>query len=282
MKKLIIIIICIFLLTGCSKQTEEDNNIAKITSEIDYFSSQIIAILNDLNNISLNNYELISEEVKVENNSSASEEETTNSEKEESSEDNSNEDNTYKQITAMKEKSTLQLNSSEIEWNSIKNQIELINTSWSIIILDLSKANISDEDISKFGATLNNTILSIKKENKEETLINLTELYSFIPDFLITISAEKSKQVLEATKYNVLSAYTAVSINNWNIPFEKLKDAENCFNEYVKDNENNTSKKFKMNKVITLIKDLQNAIPANDKELFYMKYKNLMENLNNI
>lgn len=60
---LIFILTILLLLTGCSsKQTPEDTK-EKVIQELDYLDGKIISILNKLNNISLQNYEVTSKEI---------------------------------------------------------------------------------------------------------------------------------------------------------------------------------------------------------------------------
>ena len=70
MKKILIILTCLLFLVGCSNN--QDDNKEKISSEIEYFSTQIADLFNNLNNISLENYELISEKVSMSSSSSSS------------------------------------------------------------------------------------------------------------------------------------------------------------------------------------------------------------------
>ena len=66
MKKVLLIIISItFLLVGCGNKNENNSDQKKVSSEIEYFSSQIAILLNNLNNISLDNYELVSEKINL-------------------------------------------------------------------------------------------------------------------------------------------------------------------------------------------------------------------------
>ena len=59
-------------LSGCSnKEITEQENKEKVIQELDYLDSQIIGILNKLNNITLENYTVTSEEVSLEQSSSS-------------------------------------------------------------------------------------------------------------------------------------------------------------------------------------------------------------------
>ena len=48
----------------------------------------------------------------------------------------------------------------------------------------------------------------------------------------------------------------------------------------MNDTERTENKEFKVNKTYMLIKDLQNSVKNNDKQLYLVKYVNLMKSLN--
>lgn len=257
---------------------------------MEYFSSEIIDLLNKLNNISLDNYTIISEEIKKPqetSGTSSSEGKSTSSLSQQNqkeggdqtqSEDNS-QSNSEKQIviTNMERNSTLKNDTENIDWDFIKSEIELMNSSWSVLMLELYKANIPNDTINSFGDFLDKAILSIKNEDKISSLNNLTSLYSYIPQFLNTASPEKYRYNLENTKYNVLVAYSLVTQGDWNTSLAKLLEAETSFLTLFNDAEYIKNKEFKVNKTYMLIKDLQNSIIYTDKQLFFLKYKSIIE-----
>ena len=110
MKKYIITIVFLFVLIGLfiggyfiysNAKTNESNSVdtlkAKCTSELEYLSSNIIFMMNELNNISYENYKVINDEIKVEN-SSGGDSQTAESQSENGSGggSNSSEGNTRK------------------------------------------------------------------------------------------------------------------------------------------------------------------------------------------
>jgi len=133
-----------------------------------------------------------------------------------------------------------------------------------------------------FSNLLDATIIAIKNEDKETTLTNLTNLYSYIPKFLTAISADKNTQNIELTKYYVFTAYAAASQDDWNAVTTNISNAENNFLSIVNDKEYTKNKEYKIHKTYLLIKDLQNSIVNQDKQLFFLKYKNLIESLNTL
>ena len=182
----------------------------------------------------------------------------------------------------MQANSVLKTNTDDINWDLVKTEIEQINTSWSIVMLDLQNANVSNTDIMAFSNLLDKTIISIKNEDKNTSLTNLTALYSYIPKFLNSVSMDKSLQNIETTKYNIFIAYAAVSQDDWNTANTNIANAESTFLSVLNDTDYSKNREFKINKTYVLLKDIQNSIVNKDKELFFLKYKNLMESLNTL
>jgi len=71
LKKILIILSSIILLTGCSTNINESSGKEKLTAEMKYISMQIADLLHNLNNLSLENYEIVSEIVNMSEESSS-------------------------------------------------------------------------------------------------------------------------------------------------------------------------------------------------------------------
>ena len=74
--------------------------------------------------------------------------------------------------------------SNEINWDEVKNEVENLYASIPTITMDLYKINLNQDDILAFNKEFDNLVLSIKDENKEETLKQLSKLYDYIPKFV--------------------------------------------------------------------------------------------------
>lgn len=85
-----------------------------------------------------------------------------------------------------------------------------------------------------------------------------------------------------ATKSNILNAYSAIEQNNYNLVKTELANAEQSFMPIINNISSNTKNQTSINKSYILIKELQNINQNMDKDIFYIKYKNLMQELNNI
>lgn len=288
----ILCIISIFILTGCSNNASTEDTKQKVAQELDYLDTKIISIINQLNNISLQNYEVTSKEVTLgqdksgggdssktgEGSQSSEQKESSNSQGQSSGESQKSNITT----TQMESNTILESDQNNIDWKTIKTEIEEISNTWGVILLDLSSLNVNNDDILGFSRTLDSSVLSIETENKIDTLKNLSSLYSYLPKYEQSISYSTSNQNVKQVKSNLLNAYSFVDQDNWvevgtNIN-ECAKNFQNILNDvnFVKDNE------YKVNKTYILLNELQNSLEYKDKKLFYIKYKNLLESINTL
>lgn len=283
MKKILIVLLCVFFLIGCNKK--EDTSKEKTIEEVEYLSSQIINILNDLNNININKHTLASEKIDLKE-SKSDIKESSNSE---SSCDESKENKTSDvgkgeiDITNLQMESTLQTDTENVDWEKVKNMIEILNNSWSIIRLDLAYTNVIREDIENFSNLLNQSIIETNNENKKIVMENLGGLYSYIPKFLSSCSANKHIQDIQNSKLEIITAYILITnTNEWNQVNDHLNNAEKSFRNIMNDKEYSKGKESKINKIYALIKDTQNSTTTQSKPVFYMNYTDLISNINKL
>ena len=285
-------------LTGCNTNTTNNEDIKdKVIQELEYLDSQIVSIVNKLNNISMQNYTISSEEVSLgeENTNGTSSSQSGNEpsggsgvsggeQKESGSQSSAGEESEKANITStqMEPKTVLDSNENDIDWKSIKSQIETINEAWTVILIDLSSLNIDNNYILNFSSTLDDCIISIKDENKIESLTNAAKLYSYIPIFERGISSENSTQNIKQVKSYIINAYAVVEQDEWQTIEDNLIEAEKTFKNITNDIEYIKNKEYKINRTYVLIKELQNSLSHRDRKLFYVKYKNLMESINNL
>lgn len=285
-KILVIIFIIMICLTGCSQKENKDKEIKeKVKQEINYIDNQIISMLNRLNNISLENYSIVSNQTQL--NEKTSEESTSSSgeEKQTNQEENQGgteaKQNNQVATTELKPDTILNSNEENIDWDIIDNEIEILNNSWGIILLDLYNLGVENKDILGFSDKINSSIVGIEKKDKVEALKNLGELYSYIPKYMNFIDSG-NEQKIKQSKYYLLSSYIFVNEDNWEEAKNNLVQCENEFNKLTNNTEFNENKEYKANKVFVLIKEIQNSISTKDKKVFYVKYKNLLQSINSI
>ena len=123
---------------------------------------------------------------------------------------------------------------------------------------------------------------NIKNEDKTASLISPAKLYAYIPKYSSISSKNTKVNAMYATKSNILNAYSAIEQNNYNLVKTELANAEQSFMPIINNISSNTKNQTSINKSYILIKELQNINQNMDKDIFYIKYKNLMQELNNI
>ena len=153
----VIIIMQMFFLTGCSRKDDGKELKNKVDEEMKYLDSQIVGMINNLNNISYKNYLVLqqnkdeSKDKNSNNKNNTSSEETSESSKSSSGEQSINgEENKITSNTFDVIPNSILDSSREPDWNVLKIDIEKLYSTWSTVMLDLYKLNIDNNDILQF------------------------------------------------------------------------------------------------------------------------------------
>ena len=140
-------------------------------------------------------------------------------------------------------------------------------------------------------------VKAVKEENKQETLKELSELYNFLAGFIDDFSTHKKDVIVIKTKNDVFKAYSILDNEDWESVTDSINSATQNFARIsvdVKDlnnkdtgkskgkNDDQNISKYNVNKAYMMIEELQNAINLKEKEIFLIKYKNLLEELENV
>lgn len=168
----------------------------------------------------------------------------------------------------------------EPNWEDLIYDIEQIYSNWSIVTLDLYKQNINNQKILNFNVDLDNAAKAIKDKNKEQSLILLAKLYSYIPAYFEDFSDDQMQTNLYKVKSNLFNAYSIIGQNNPNEVKNYLQASEEAMVSMMNNIQN--QKTYNLNKAYILLKDLQTTVDKNDVNIFYLKYKNLSEELNSL
>jgi len=293
----IILLSSLFLLTGCSTEKEENLN-KKAVSEVEYFSSKLINVLNRLNNITFENYLMVAEKTEL-NEESAEQEKTSSSGSSQNSEEegNSNGSSTSSgSETGNEEKggessiissqlapnTILNPQTTEIDWSGIKNEMENLYFAWNTVILDLYKLNVSNDDILGFSSSLDIATNYIKNEDKENSLLAVANLYGYLPIYIEAISDDTVQRNIVLTKSYILNSYAFVGQNAWDDAQNEIAKADETFRMITTDVEYASQNSYKVNKTYVLLNELKNSMSLNDTEIFYIKYRNLLEEINEL
>ena len=153
---IVLVVLALTVYTSATQNNEQDEK-GKVTSEIRYLDTKLVDLFNNMNNIETRNYQIyttkIEESRSAENSgggssggNSSSDSNASSTSDSTSTQDNSDQaqsENTGKNYE-MQAAGILTTNR-DIDWNSCKNESELIYTSISTITLDLYSLNVSQQ-----------------------------------------------------------------------------------------------------------------------------------------
>ena len=278
----------------------------KAEGEVKYLDYTIIELMNKLNNISYSRYQVTIKEVnesEQQNNSSGNSESAGNgmqiqdgssnqqgSESKEngsgSNDNNSNnsESESLNQSEARTSRlaqvdSLLNSNYDDVPWDEISYGVETIYTAWPSISLDMKALNINDSDISNFSTTLDGIAQAVKVQDKNSALINLYNLYILLPKYLSYFSSNEYTLNVYNTKAYVLSSYVSANSENWEDMNTNITNAINTLSKNMESTDLKDIEKSTIEKSYALLEELKRGVGLEDKEIFYLKYKLAMEQL---
>lgn len=295
---IVIVVLSFTVYATVSKDTDKIEKEKRI-SEFKYLESELVDIFNELNNIQMSNYKvsvnnITSQNKKEDEGKSGSESEknqqggqqsgasSSNSQNENQSSNTSNDSETKQQKEYSLKRNAILTNNEEINWDDIKNKIEIVYSSIPTITLDLYKYNINQDDILNFNKEFDNLTVIIKQNNKQDSLIQLSKLYDFMPKFAQSIYDDDLRKTIIETKSNILKAYSKLDTDNWNDISNDIKQASNSYAKLLTNPNIDQSKQYDISKIYVMINELQNAVQVQDKQIFLIKYKNIIEEMNGI
>lgn len=289
---LIVLLSGFFIYKVFGKNNSSNEKIGEKTlSEVKNLEREFQNLFNQLNNISFENYKISSSKIKKEenenqssssnkksaSNSGGNSEKTENSENQEES--NSTEDNKQYKL----EEVGVLTENTDIDWKQIKNDVEKMYTSLYPTTLDLYQTSTNQQDIANFNKEYDNLTKAVKDENKEDSLKELSILYDYLPKFVENCTEDEKEKVVIKTKNYIFKAYSVLDKEEWDTISDNINSATQEFTKLVTNISNKENiNQYNINKVYVMINELQNAVTLKDKEVFLIKYKNLLEELQNI
>ncbi len=289
------IVILIFLLSGCKSLGSEKASIEqKLNTEISYVDGELISILNKLNNIDYSRYKVTAKEVKNEESSSGSSQgegssggqssegsgdsnangqssEGSSQQKSSSSQENS-------KIFSM-ERNNILGNDAEISWDELKSNIENLYSTWTVVALDLKEIGVSNEQLTEFSKNIDRVAISVENEDEVGTMENVINLYSFLPKFVDKFAEEKEVNVIYS-KYNLLICYKYAASEDWEQLRNSITDLKMSFSNVVNKKDEYSGKNVNIESASVIINDMEDSSEIEEKDVFFLKYKSLMEELN--
>lgn len=300
---IIINILMILILSGCKNNNENEEKllIEKINTEISYLDSELISIINSLNNIHYIGYQVVTQE--VENSSETDKQKDLNSLEKSSGEERSSQESgsnmkesggqeesekteteskgsdVENQIFSMESNNLLD-DTQEINWTNLKSKVEVLYTTVITINLDLKQMGFSDEELNEFSKKLDLLAQSIKNENREETLKNVIELYSYLPKFTDSYSENKNEVNVLNSKYKLLLCYQFADLEDWVKYEQAVSDLKITFSNVINKKDEYEGKSINISSAYVIINEMDNVASVKEKDIFFIKYKNLIQELN--
>ena len=291
---IVLAVLALTVYTSATQNNKQDEK-EKVASEIRYLDTKLVDLFNNMNNIETKNYQIyttkIEESRSAENsgggsggnsgsNSSSASSSGSNSSSTESNNDQTQTENTGENYE-MQAAGILTTNR-DIDWTACKNELELIYTSISTITLDLYRLNASQDDILNFNKDIDSLTISLEEENKQATLDNLVKVYEYIPKFAQTVVNDTLYKTVLETKLNVFKGYAKLDSGDWAGISTNIVDAINVYSTLLTNTEIDTNKQTSINKGYVMLNELKNAVDTQNTSVFLIKYKNLLEEINNL
>lgn len=296
----IVIIFVVYIVTSTNNYIKSNSKKIneKTEEEIKQLEEKLVGMINSLNNISFTNTVLKQTSEKssstnfnnnsFNNSSDNSSKDSNNEQNSQSSGSSNNDSNSISSKTEEQVKYEIQKNDillidlSNIDWEYIKANTESIYNLWANLIIDLHELNVNNQDILNFSNTLDQVTLSVKQENKYASVTNLVSLYSYLPIYVNQFLDDENDKNIFLTKNCVLNTYALIEQQNWDEMKKQTASAIENFSNIMNNIENNERQnKNKITKIYVLLNELYSSIDLKDKELYYIKYRNVMEELIN-
>lgn len=283
-----------------SNKNEEENIIEKARTEIEYIDNKLMVLFNNMNNIQFDNFKL---SIKDTNTSKADKSGSSSGSSGDSSESSSGSGNSGEEgsqnkddgdgksntstssesiKTYMLDETGILIGNSDIDWKNVKYEVENMYVSLPTITLDLYQTDAQDQDILDFNSEFDNLTKVVKEENKSLMLQQLVKLYEILVKITDKCYDSIQEQVYSRTKLNIYKAYSKLDSNNWNDIYNDTKMAVDEFSKLMTDSSISNNKQYSINKIYVMLSELQKASEKQDTQVFLIKYKNTLEELNNL
>lgn len=298
---IVIIVLSVFLYFNISRGNNQ-NSKEKSLSEVEYVETKLVTLFNELNNIESRNYTVSVKEIESPSKEENSESSSSNSKESTEQQSQGQEQNQGQQDQGgqtsggdsqgeQEEKTTQEFEMKEtgiltktedIDWEHVKTEVENLYTSIPTITLDLYQMQIPRENILSFNQEFDKLTISVKEENKENTLQELSNIYNYIPTFVENISDSDVYKVVINTKNNLFKAYSKLDSGNWEEISNDVKTTIDTYAGLVTNTNIEKEKQQSVNKIYIMLNELQNAVNVQDTSVFLIKYKNVLEEMNNL
>lgn len=169
--------------------------------------------------------------------------------------------------------------SKKIDWDDIKKETEKMYQTWNTVLIDLNSLNINQDNLLKYSTVLDNLTKAVQKEDKKNTLYRLADLYGLLVTYSKEYSNDNEQIVLLDVRSNILYAYALIEDGKWQEMQDYIKKAQNVYNNMMNSALQNNENITNINKAYVLLNEIYKSTDTEDKNIFYINYKNLMQEL---
>lgn len=169
----------------------------------------------------------------------------------------------------------------DINWSELRNKVENLYTSWTTVTKDLKEIGVSTEQLNDFNKCLDRFAVAVKNENKTDTVDCLISMYEHLPKFAEIYGDDKEKNIL-SSKYCLLICYKCVDIEDWDQLEHSLGMLKMTFSNILNKKSEYGDKQVNIDNAMIILNEMEDSLEIKDKEVFFIKYKNLMQELNMI
>lgn len=119
----------------------------------------------------------------------------------------------------------------------------------------------------------------MQEENKADTLIVLSNMYNYIPTFLSQVTDNQKFISLLQTKAFIMQSYALVEQDKWDEMLSIIQKAIDTFLLVINQADNTNANVNTLNKIYIYLNEIKKTIQEKNKELYFVKYKNLVESI---
>mgnify|MGYP004456194921 CR=1 FL=1 len=289
MKKIIIVIIITLiaiiailtsLVTYTNGSNEKYNLEDKVTQELMYLNQYFVAMLGDFNSLSIGDNRLQETEPKIQTNINTNLSDQVDKKQDSQTNDNLQQNSKVEDKTDTVQNGILKNNGKyDAKWEKIKTEIEQIYQVWNTVSIDLYSLNIDSNSILAFNDGLNKATQAVKKQDKTNAINEITGIYGKILDYRKAYDKNTRETDLLTIQYNSVSAYADVTNGKWSDANLKLANAEKLFSNLLNTLTNDYTNQATMSQCYISINELKKAVNLQDKEIFFIEYRNLMSKM---
>ena len=276
----IVIIIILSSLVAYAKADDDDNKIEdKVTQELIYLNQYFVTMLGDFNGLTIGDNRLQETEPKIQTNIDTNLSDQADKNKTQGN-DNLQQNSKVENKTDTVQNGILKNNGKyDAKWDKIEIEVEQIYQVWNTVNIDLYSLNIDNNTILDFNDGLNRATQEVKAQNKASAMDEITGIYKKILEYRKAYDKDTMKTDLLTIQYNSVAAYTDVTNGRWNDAKTKLVTAEKIFSNLLNTLTNDYTNQATMSQCYILINELKKAVGLQDKEIFFIEYRNLMSKM---